>query len=326
MAILSKVRTLFHPIIVFIGVQIAWVFLMAIWINWYLKNRQDFQEFAQRLRPELFSPDLNWVILIEGCVLMLFILGGVMIMFVYYNKQARLNRMQSDFISSVSHELKSPLASIQLYLETMKYQKLSPEEARDFVETMLSDTDRLSALIENILEASSPESKNMQLQMKPVEMKPFLEEVVRSHKRQFEEKNCYAELNIEDAPTLNLDKRAMRMVFNNLIGNALRYSSSGRPFKIRMWRQGKFCQIDFIDHGIGMGEKDRKKVFKKFYRVRNPETQNIEGAGLGLYICHEIVKNHKGQIEVNSEGKDKGCVFTVLLPVNGNAPVSADRS
>ncbi|MGP0630752.1 sensor histidine kinase [Nitrospina sp. 32_T5] len=323
---MSKLRTLFHPIMVFIGVQIAWVFLMAIWINWYLKNRQDFQEFAQRLRPELFSPDLNWVILIEGCVLMLFILGGVMIMFVYYNKQARLNQMQSDFISSVSHELKSPLASIQLYLETMKYQKLSPEEARDFVETMLSDTERLSALIENILEASSPESKNMQLQLKPVEMKPFLEELVQSHRRQFEEKNCAAHLEIEEAPTLNLDKRAMRMVFNNLIGNALRYSSSGKQFKIRMGLEGKYYQIDFIDQGIGMDEKDRKKVFKKFYRVRNPQTQNIEGAGLGLYICNEIVKNHKGHIEVKSEGRDKGCVFTVLLPANGKPPGSGNHS
>lgn len=319
---MSKFRTLFHPIIVFIGVQIAWVFLMAIWINWYLKNRQDVEAFAKRLRPEFFSPDLNWVILIEGCVLMLFILGGILLMFIYYNKQARLNRMQSDFISSVSHELKSPLASLQLYLETMKYQKLSQEEVRDFVETMLQDTERLSALIENILEASSPESKNIQLQIQSVEMKPFLEEVFHSYRRQFEEKNCNAELEIEEAPTLHVDKRAMRMVFNNLIGNALRYTPSGKQFKIRLHTRDKFCDIDFIDQGLGMDEKDRKKVFKKFYRVRNPETQNIEGAGLGLYICQEIVKNHNGQIEVKSEGRGKGCVFTVTLPMNGRPPVS----
>jgi signal transduction histidine kinase len=274
----------------------------------------------------LFSPDLNWVILIEGCVLMLFILGGVMLMFIYYNKQARLNRMQSDFISSVSHELKSPLASIQLYLETLKYQKLSQEEARDFVETMLQDTERLSALIENILEASSPESKNIQLQIQSVEMKPFVEDVFQSHRRQFEEKNCKAELEIEDAPTLNVDKRAMRMVFNNLIGNALRYTPTGRQFKIRMHKQDNFCNIDFIDEGLGMDEKDRKKVFKKFYRVRNKETHNIEGAGLGLYICQEIVKNHNGHIEVKSEGRGKGCVFTVSLPMDGSPPVTSTIS
>lgn len=323
---MSKFRTLFHPIIVFIGVQIAWVFLMAIWINWYLKNRQDVEEFAKRLRPELLSPDLNWVVLIEGCVLMLFILGGILIMFIYYNKQARLNRLQSDFISSVSHELKSPLASIQLYLETMKYQKLSQEEVRDFVEIMLQDTERLSALIENILEASSPESKNIQLQLQPVEMKPFLEDVFNSHRRQFAEKNCKAELEIDDAPTLNVDKRAMRMVFNNLIGNALRYTPPGREFKIHMHRRDRFCDIDFIDQGLGMDEKDRKKVFKKFYRVRNQETQNIEGAGLGLYICHEIVRNHNGSIDVKSEGRGKGCVFTVSLPMNGKQRTGSRNS
>ena len=150
----NKLRTLFHPIIVFIGVQIAWIILMAFGINWYIKKNLEFQEFAKRFRPDLFKSDINWVILIEGCFLMLVILGGVYLIFVFWNKQARLNKMQSNFVSSVSHELKSPLASIQLYLETMKYQKVSLGEVREFIEMMLADTERLSGLIENILESN----------------------------------------------------------------------------------------------------------------------------------------------------------------------------
>jgi len=315
--IFSKLRTLFHPIFVFVGVQIAWIVLMGIWINWYLKNRQDFEEFARRFQPDLLAPDLNWVILVEGCVLMMIILAGVLLIFVFWNKQARLNRLQSNFVSSVSHELKSPLASIQLYLETMKYQKLSPEEIQDFVETMLSDTDRLSSLIENILEASSPESKTMQLQMKPVAMKPFLDDVMQSYRHKFDDKNFEAHLEVEDEPTLMVDKKAMRMVFNNLIGNAIRYSPAGSPFTIRMKKLGKFCNIEFIDSGIGLTDKDRKKIFKKFYRVQNRETQNIEGAGLGLFISKEIVKGHKGKIKAVSGGRGKGTTFTVSLPMNG---------
>ncbi len=319
---MDKLKTIFHPIFVFIGVQIAWIILMAIWINWYLKNRQDFKDFALEIQPELFATDLHWVILLEGCFLMMVILAGVYLIFVFWNKQARLNQMQSNFVASVSHELKSPLASIQLYLETMKYHEVSREEALDFVETMLADTERLSNLIDNILEAGSTEPKSMQLQFQPVGMKSFLSELMEGYQLQFKEKEFDARLEITDAPTLNLDKRAIRMVFNNLIGNALRYSSSGAPFTIRMRNQGKYCEIEFADSGIGLRQKDLKKIFRKFYRVQNRETQNIEGAGLGLFISREILKNHKGKIEVFSEGKGKGSTFKVYLPLNGAATES----
>jgi len=133
---MGKLRALFHPIMVFIGVQIAWIVLMAVWINWYLENNLAIKEFAQKIRPDLFTAKVQWLILFEGCFLMLLILAGVYVIFVYWNKQNRLNQMQSNFVASVSHELKSPLASIQLYLETMKYQDVSNDERNDFVEMM----------------------------------------------------------------------------------------------------------------------------------------------------------------------------------------------
>lgn len=312
---MNKLRTLFHPIFIFVGVQIAWIILMAFWINWYIKNNRTIKEFAQRIQPDIFTTDINWIILVEGCLLMLVILAGVYIIFVYWNKQARLNRMQSNFVSSVSHELKSPLASIQLYLETMKYQDVSQGETKDFVETMLTDTERLSGLIENILQASKFDPKKTQFQFHPVAMEPFIKDLVQGHKRQFEEKEFKVSLDIMDSPVLQIDKRAMRMVFNNLVGNALRYSSRGSPFTIRMQNNKKFCRIQFVDAGIGFEKREMKKIFKKFYRVQNPETQDIEGTGLGLYISREVVKNHKGKIEVTSPGKGKGAVFTVSLPM-----------
>ncbi len=320
---MNRLRALFHPIMIFIGVQVAWIILMAVWINWYLKNSRDLQDFAQKLRPDLFSADVNWLILLEGCFLMLVILAGVYMIFVYWNKQAKLNRLQSNFVSSVSHELKSPLASIQLYLETLKYQKVSKEESRDFVETMLTDTERLSSLIDNILASSKYEPRNMQLEFKPVEVGGFLAEVVQGLKRQFEDRSCTVNLETGDPVTVMLDQRAMRMVFNNLIGNALRYSPVGSSLTIRVRNGKKNCEIDFIDQGIGLNKKDVKKIFKKFYRVSNPNTQNIEGAGLGLFISKEIVKSHKGTIRVASEGTNKGAVFTVSLPVKKPSRQSA---
>jgi len=257
---------------------------------------------------------------------MLMILAGVYVIFVYWNKQARLNRLQSNFISSVSHELKSPLASIQLYLETLKYQKVSPEEARDFVETMLSDTERLSNLIDNILESSKSDLKSMRLQFKSVDIVTFLRETIEQHKRLFEDKECLIHLQFGSQPKVEMDARAMRMVFNNLIVNALRYSSTGSSLVINVDKNEKFCNIDFIDQGFGFDKKELKRVFKKFYRVQNRETQNIEGAGLGLYIARQIVKSHNGKINAFSEGRGKGTRFVVSLPLDSSLSLKPEKN
>ena len=311
---MNRLRALFHPILVFIGVQIAWIGLMIVWVYWYFENRQNLAEFTKKLPPELLESDFNWIVLLEGGVLMLVILAGVYVIFVYWNKQSRLYQLQSNFISSVSHELKSPLASIQLYLETLKYQKVSSEEAQDFVETMLSDTERLSDLIDNILESSKSDPKSMQSQFSSVDIVSFLQETIAHHQKLFEDKQCVIQLKFNDYVKVSIDGRAMRMVFNNLIANALRYSPAGTVLTIAVRRDQKFCIIDFIDQGFGFDKKELKKVFKKFYRVQNQETQNIEGAGLGLYISRQIIKNHKGKINVFSEGRGKGTHFMLSLP------------
>ena len=236
--------------------------------------------------------------------------------FVYWNKQSRLYQLQSNFVSSVSHELKSPLASIQLYLETLKYQKVSSDEAQDFVDIMLSDTERLSDLIDNILESSKSDPRSMKLQLASVDIVLFLRETIVYHKKLFEDKQCQIQLKFNSHAKVNIDARAMRMVFNNLIANALRYSLSRTTLVIEVKQGQKFCIIDFIDQGFGFDKKELKKVFKKFYRVQNQETQNLEGAGLGLYISRQIINSHKGKINVFSEGRGKGTRFMVSLPID----------
>jgi len=313
---MNRLRALFHPIFVFIGVQVAWIGMMIVWVYWYFENRQNLAEFTKKLPPELLESDFNWVVLLEGAVLMLVILAGVYVIFVYWNKQSRLYQLQSNFVSSVSHELKSPLASIQLYLETLKYQKVSSEEAQDFVEIMLSDTERLSDLIDNILESSKSDPKSMQLQFALVDVVALLQETISHHQKLFEDKQCDIQLKFNDHVKISIDERAMRMVFNNLIANALRYSPSATVLTIEVRQDKKFCIIDFIDEGFGFDKKELKKVFKKFYRVHNEETYNIEGAGLGLYISRQIIKNHKGEIKVFSEGRGKGTRFMLCLPMD----------
>ncbi len=289
---------------------------MGIWIYWYVRNSQKVMEFAEKMKPELLmDTNWDWVILAEGCFLMLIILAGVYVIFVYWTKQTRLNRLHSNFVSSVSHELKSPLASLQLYLETIKYRKVSEKDVSEFVEMMLADTERLSGLIDNILQSSRTDSKDMQFQLEPVSVREFLDGILERHQRQFDDRRFQVNFNVDSSPTVQLDKRAMRMVFNNLIGNALRYSPTNSTFTVRLFSDKKFCYIEFTDEGVGLGKKEIKKVFKKFYRVQEKDTQNIEGAGLGLFISREIVKKHKGKINATSEGRGKGVTFTIALPL-----------
>ena len=250
---------------------------------------------------------------------MLVILGGVYLIFVFWNKQARLNKMQSNFVSSVSHELKSPLASIQLYLETLKYQKVSGEEAREFVEMMLDDTERLSSLIENILESSKSDPKSMQLKFHPVEIGPFIQEIIDDFQGRFREHECHVDLNMVDLPTLSIDRRMMDMVINNLIGNALRYSPRGSKLRIEVKNNSKTCYISISDSGFGIDKSDLKKIFRKFYRVQSPDTQNIAGAGLGLFISQEIVKKHKGKLMAFSDGRGRGATFRISIPLKSAA-------
>jgi len=141
-------------------------------------------------------------------------------------------------------------------------------------------------------------------------------EIINHHKKLFEDKQCQIKLKFNSHAKVNIDAKAMRMVFNNLIANALRYSHSGTTLIIEVRQDQKFCIIDFIDQGFGFKKKELKKVFKKFYRVQNQETQDLEGAGLGLYISRQIIKSHKGKINAFSEGQGKGARFMVSLPVD----------
>ena len=146
----------------------------------------------------------------------------------------------------------------------------------------------------------------------------FLRDTMEHHKRLFEDRQCLIQLKFDSHPRVSLDVRAIRMVFNNLIVNALRYSPTGSSLTIHVRKDEKFCNIDFVDLGFGFDKIELKRVFKKFYRVQNQETQNIEGAGLGLYISKQIVKSHKGKINAFSEGRGKGTCFIVSLPLNSS--------
>ena len=305
-------RRLVNPIMAFIGIQLAWVLVVIFWISWFLRNNRKLRDLAEKYGPELPQSGLDWLVLTEGLVLLIAILVGVYVIFLYWRRQTSLAREQRNFISQVSHEFKSPLASLQLHLETIRLRKPEPEQLDSFLQTMLDDTVRLRGLVDNLLDASRLEQKRIRLDLKPENLSQLISEYFRQKAPALPEK---AKLSLDLAPDIHalIDCSAMQMVLRNLLENALLYSEGPPVIRVSLKAEGNKCHLSFADQGRGIADKDRKKVFRMFYRVRKSD-ETIRGSGLGLFIVKAVIWRHKGKVWLESKGLGHGTTFHMLLP------------
>ncbi len=306
-------RKLFHPLIAFIGIQLVWVLVVVFWIYWFIGRQKEFRAIAERYRPELAVKGLEWLVLIEGLVLLLVILGGVYVLFLVWRRQSTLYRQQKSFISQVTHELKSPLASIQLHLETIRLRKPPPDKLERFLDTMLADTDRLHALINNLLMAARLEDRQRSAPFPVIDFSEFVHHYLEKKRSLLPEGGSLI-LEIEDGLHVAADPDEMESALRNLFENAMLYSPVSPEIRVVLHRNMGTCILTFQDKGLGIDKKYLKKIFRMFFRVRQ-SGENIRGTGLGLYIVRQVVAEHGGKVEASSEGAGKGCTFTISLPL-----------
>ena len=305
-------RSLINPLFAFIGIQLAWIIVVAGWLYWFLGSHRKLRNLAEKYSPELLTGGPDWVILAEGLLLLLAILAGVYVIFLFWSRQAALLREQKLFISQVTHELKSPLASLQLHIETIRRHQPPPERMAAFLETMMGDTARLNGLIDNLLSASRVEQQNWQLNLQATDFSAFVERYFRP--RQFNLPRAgKLTLEIESGLHAMIDRDAMETVFRNLLENAVLYSDGPPDITIRLSGDQGHCRLDIADRGRGIEPGDQRKIFKMFYRVRR-KNENIRGSGLGLFIVRANIEQHGGQISVESAGTGKGTTFHLVLP------------
>lgn len=312
--IFLKTGWLYHPITIFLLIQVLWILVMVVWIRWYIEKHTQLRAMAERLRTQVEVDGLGWLPLLEGALLLTLILAGATVIFIYYIKQHHLNQMQRSFVSNVTHELKSPVASIQLALETMALRDLSDERRREFVSMMLDDTERLSTLIDRILGAARIEQRRGRYRLEPVSMRHFLEEVLAEDRHLYEKDGREIILEKGRDARVAIDRSAMRVVLSNLLENAARYSPGDSKIRIRLHRDLRSCRLDVIDSGDGIRGKDLKNVFKMFWRGSEEQGTRVRGTGLGLYIVRNIVKDHRGKVWASSQGIGRGSTFSVRLP------------
>lgn len=308
-------RSYFYHILIFIFAQLAWIALISLWIYWYSSNYIIFSQAGSKLSPQMVPVSKNLFALVSGLILMVAISVGMSLLFRRLSIQYNLAGLYDNFIANVTHELKSPLASIQLYLETLARRELPREKQQEFLAIMLADAQRLNMLINAILEIPALEHKKIARHFQIVEAGPTLQRLAASAREQFQLDDQALVVQGEAPCRCVLDEEAMRIVLCNLIDNSIKYRHGSVRITITMSCSEKTLHIDCADKGIGWDESEEKKLFDKFYRIESERVPNVKGTGLGLYWVREIIKYHGGSITAHSPGPWQGAIFSIELPI-----------
>ncbi len=304
-----------HPVLLLVIAQIAWLALLGLWIEWFV-SKESLIEIARNglgFLPVPRSVDVSTFVL--GIVFLGALLIGISLFFISLSRQLNITRTYDNFIASVTHELKSPLASIQLHLETLRIRALSATRRREFVDLMSKDANRLGGLIDAILSLSVLEQKRVAPVSQVYEADDLFRSLLRESKEQFRLPDEAFTVHGALSGECFADRSALKIVLNNIIDNAMKYNCRALKLSVSLGeRPGNRLGIDLSDNGIGIGLHDRKKIFRKFYRAYDPDSPNMKGTGLGLYWAREIVRRHGGRITAASRGAGFGSTFSIELP------------
>ncbi|MEY4259844.1 MAG: hypothetical protein RL656_817, partial [Bacteroidota bacterium] len=278
-----------------------------------IKNEEEFLKNSFHIELRDAYKRQEWMILGEASVFVLSLLIGIVFINRGYHKEILAAKQSSNFLLSITHELKSPIASIRLGFETLQRKKLSEEQSLVLLKNGINDTDRLNNLVSDLLLSARLES-TYQLNTELFSIEILIDECVQLLKQKFPSVIIKVNL-IQEMPEILADYSAIRSVIINLLENAVKYSDSVPEINIGLTSNNERCNLEISDKGIGIDQSERKKIFEKFYRVGNEDQRKTKGTGLGLYIVDQIVRAHNGSITVSSN-QPQGTIFNVFLPFN----------
>ena len=254
----------------------------------------------------------RWMIIGEGVVFLIILILGCYKIHSGIRKEILFNRQQRNFLLSITHELKSPLAGIKLSLETIINRNLDPERQRRMMSNSMKDVERLRALVDNILMAAKIENSSFTLANEQVNLSNIVEENARLIKAHFGHISLL-NTNISSDLYVHGDRTALDSIIINLVENAIKYSPKNSEVRLDLSIKKEMVRISVSDNGIGVPDSEKDKIFNKFYRVGNEDTRKAKGTGLGLYIVKQLVDLHNGIIYIK-DNKPKGSIFVVEIP------------
>jgi two-component system, OmpR family, sensor histidine kinase SenX3 len=269
---------------------------------------------------------LNWregIKVFLGIIFFGAIVAGLVLNTIFLVREIRRNEQHDSFINAVTHELKTPIASIRLYLQTLQRREVAEAQRRQFYELMLLDTERLLHTVEQVLKAGEAAQKKSPSQRLPLDFNALVRECLelartRHHLQaadlEYSESSALSAQNGDGAQVLG-DPEELRTAVSNLLDNAVKYSPDGVHIEVELDAPDeKRIVLRVRDRGVGVPEEELKRIFKRFYRVTERSLAQVKGTGLGLFIVRSIARKHGGRVFAQSEGAGKGTTVTLELP------------
>ena len=248
----------------------------------------------------------------EGAVFTITLLIGIWLINRAHNREIEASNQQKNFLLSITHELKSPIASIRLALDTFLKRDLENNQVKKLSQGALNETVRLNELVNDLLLSAKMENK-YDLEIEDLNLSSLIEQQVISFSKMHP--NVEITKNISDSTIkIQADRQGLILIISNLLENGVKYNySNDKRLTVKLLEKNSEIILEVLDNGNGILEKHKNKIFEKFYRAGNEETRKTKGTGLGLYIVKEFVKFHHGIIEVKSN-QPKGSIFKIILP------------
>jgi signal transduction histidine kinase len=242
--------------------------------------------------------------------------AGMFLTYRNVTRELALAKLKSDFVSNVSHELRTPLALIRLYAETLELGRLSnPGKCQEYYEIIRKESERLTSLINNILDFSRIESGKKEYSFRETDVADLVRTTLESYRFEIEQNGFQFEQKIDsNLPQVWMDREAIARSLLNLVNNAVKYSATEKYLGVNLYHHNGGVNLEVVDHGIGIPPKEQAKIFEKFYRVGDPLVHDTKGSGLGLSLVRHIVQAHGGEVAVQSE-PGQGSKFIITLPV-----------
>ena len=257
---------------------------------------------------------LNWALLSVGTVFLAIVLAGVITYLTLSIKAVNLSRRQSNFIDSVTHELKSPIASLKLYLQTMNIREVSEEEQAVFLRYMMDDVERLDNLISHLLDAGAVSKENQDAAAtEQIRLHELIESCADSVCGRYRVDRSVLDLDLAPC-TIEGNRVDAVMIFRNLLDNAVKYAGSPPKINARLRLEGERAIVEVSDNGPGIPADKRRKIFGRFVRLGEELQRKKPGTGLGLFIVRTLVKRLGGKVRVLDRNRRMGTVFEVRLP------------
>lgn len=288
--------------------------LLVVWVVYVVTSASTINSLAQRAGSTAETP--YWTVLWGGVALFALVIGGLSYQLALAVGARNYSRKQEQFVSNITHEMKSPLAAIKLHAQTLQQEDVTPAERERSVTFILQQVDRMGTLVDNVLESSRLIARKRLLHLEPVALAPFLEAYFGEMRAQVEGRGVRLHAEVRTAAVVLATAEALRRVLTNLIDNAVRFSARGGEVRCRVDDFPDGVHIEVEDDGEGIPGSELPKIFDRFYQIGREISGRRGGTGLGLSIVLGLVQEMKGSVRAFSHDGRPGTRFVVTLPLH----------